>query len=140
MFKKLTISIAYCLVIMLFSSCSFPSLSSAKLFSDNVLKELSCNNWDFFWNNASETYKKKVDRVRLNKLRKWIDAELGLIKEYENTYFYSGSSFGITGGFFVKARYQVKFDKGPGEIELTFVKENNRFKILNFDIYKKPIY
>ncbi len=140
MLKKLIISINFFTLFMLISSCTFPSLSSVKIFSDNVLKELSYNNWDFFWNNASESYRKKVDRIRLNKLKKWVDSELGPIKEYENTYFYSGSSFGITGGFFVKARYQVKFEKGPGEIELTFVKENNRFKILNVEIYKKPIY
>lgn len=140
MLKNLIVSIKIFPVIMLISSCSFPNLSSVKTLSDNVLKELSNNNWNFFWNNSSETYKKKVDRIRLNKLKKWVDLELGSIIEYENTYFYSGSSFGITGGFFIKARYQVKFDKGPGEIELTFVKEKNQFKILNVEIYKKPIY
>lgn len=125
---------------IIFFSCNSPSLSLYKNTSKNILNELSTDDWSNIWEMTSSVFRKEIDYNRMMKLKLWVNEELGNIVDYKMTYFYSGSSFGIADGYYVKSRYDVRFEKGIGEIEMVLVKEDNALKILRIDFFKKPLY
>jgi hypothetical protein len=130
------------LTFLTFFSCtvSFPDLKKADDYSKKIIVSLQENDWDTIWDNSSLTYQKKISYERLLRLKKWVKDELGYIKRYKKTYFYSGSSFTIKGENYVKIFYEVTFSKGKGQIEMTLIQENKDFKIMTLDFVKKPVY
>ena len=135
--KLLYLIIAIILISQEFS-CSIPNLGKSKNESEKILKYLKQNDWEAIWDKTSLEFKKKIDYDKYKRLEKWVKKELGRIKKYEEKYFYSGSRFGIEGGYFVKFNYNVEFEKGIGEIEIILIEEKKEFRVLSLEFVKKP--
>jgi len=127
--------------VFLFScTISYPDLKKAEISSKKIIESLQSNDWETIWLESSTTYKHKISSERFFRLKKWVNNELGKIKIYKRTYFYTGSSFSLTGENYVKIHYEANFTKGIGQIEMTLVQENKDFKISSFEFIKKPSY
>jgi hypothetical protein len=128
-------------MLALFScTISFPDLKKADDYSKKIIMNIQQNDWDSIWENSSRTYRQKISNERFLGLKKWVNSELGKIKKFKRTYFYTGSSFTMQGENYVKIVYEVKFSKGSGIIEIVLVQEDKDFKIHTLEFTKKPVY
>jgi hypothetical protein len=105
-----------------------------------IMKLLLDNDWTTVWDGSSMRYKKTIGKERMLKLEDWVGNELGKINNYKQTYFYCGSCEGLINGFYIKSNYEVAFEKGVGEVEITLVKEKDDFKLTKLNFVKKPLY
>lgn len=127
-------------VISIFHACNLPDYTLAREKSTSILQHLKTEDWQSLWTDSSHSFQKEVSHERVQKLEHWVTKELGPLKKYKQTYFYTGSRCGLFGGYFVQIHYDAEFEKGRGEIKIILIEENEDLKLLSIDFTKKPVY
>lgn len=119
-------------------SCNKLDIPDALTFSNHIVELCKNEEWEGVWETSSRTMQANLTQEKYAHMTDWFEHELGEIKSYKQTYFYTGSGFQIKGGFYIQTHYNITCEKGIAELELRIVKINDTYKVIDFDISKKP--
>lgn len=135
MMKHITLSFT---VILLLFSCSHLDISDALSFSDHIVELCKNREWEGIWDTSSRTLQTNLTEENYQHMTIWFENELGQVKSYQQTHFYTGSGIKVKGGYYIKTYYNIICEKGYAHLELGIMKIEDDYKIINFDVSKKP--